>query len=217
MLYLLAWPSVWSGLEGEQVLGHDSPAHWIERHRAELRALDEDGFLAAVRAIPALADSDSPSWDQEEGWDHAYRLLAAADVIGERGWVKAVVPIFEQAARGDLFEAMQAIRHGPERAVGAAQLAALLEPLTTHPRAGTRQWSVRELGILRQRSSLQPLVAALDDEDEEVRVEASRSLKMLAQVHPDAAGVVPRPPEVRLGRRDLAAAADSPPILRAGP
>jgi hypothetical protein len=69
-------------------VGQESPAHWIERHRAELRVLDEDGFLAAVRAIPALADSDSPSWEQEEPWDDAYRLLAAADVIGERGWIK---------------------------------------------------------------------------------------------------------------------------------
>jgi hypothetical protein len=31
-------------------------------------------------------------------------------------------------------------------------LAAPLEPLTNHPRDGTRQWSVRELGILRQRA-----------------------------------------------------------------
>ena len=171
-------------------MGQESPAHWIERHRAELRVLDEDGFLAAVRAIPALADSDSPSWEQEEPWDDAYRLLAAADVIGERGWIKAIVPVFERAARGDLYETMQWLRHGPERAAPAGQLAALLEPLASHPRAGTRQWSVRELGILRQRSSLQPLIDALDDDDEQVRAETRCSLEMLAQVHPDAADVV---------------------------
>ena len=39
----------------------ESPAEGNERHRAELRVLDEDTFLAAVRAIPALSDSDSPS------------------------------------------------------------------------------------------------------------------------------------------------------------
>ena len=76
----------------------ESPAEGIERHRAELRVLDEDAFLVAVRGIPALADSDSPSWEQEESWDDAYRLLAAADVIGERGWVRAVVPVFERVA-----------------------------------------------------------------------------------------------------------------------
>jgi hypothetical protein len=56
---------------------------------------------------------------------------------------------------------------------------------------------VRELGILRQRSSLQPLIGALDDADERVRAEARRSLEMLAQVHPDAAGVVAGLPERR--------------------
>jgi HEAT repeat protein len=175
----------------------ESPAEGIERHRVELRVLDEDAFLAAVRAIPALAASDSPSWDQEGSWDDAYRLLAAADVIGERGWVRAVVPVFERVARGDLYGTMQDVRHGPERAAGAAALAGLLEPLASHPRAGTRQWSVRELGILRQRSSLQPLIDALGDDDELVRAEARLSLEMLAQVHPDAAEVVAGLPELR--------------------
>jgi hypothetical protein len=60
-----------------------------------------------------------------------------------------------------------------------------------------RQWSVRELGILRQRSSLQPLIDALDDDDEQVRAKARGSLEMLAQVHPDAADVVAGLPEQR--------------------
>jgi HEAT repeat protein len=171
------------------------PAVRIEQHRSQLRELDEEKFLAAIRSIPALADSDSAIWDQDEPWDDAYRLVAAADVIGERGWIQGVVPIFERAARGDLYEMIQDIRHGPERAAEAAELAALLEPLTRHERAGTRQWSVRELGILRQRSSLQPLVDALRDDDEEVRREARTSLEMLGQVHPDAADCLSRLPE----------------------
>lgn len=176
-----------------------SPAEAIQRHRAELRVLDEDAFLAAVERLPALADSDAAVWEQEESWDDAYRLIAAADVIGERGWVRAVVPVFERAARGDLYETMPSIRHGPERAMGSdvAGFAALLEPLTKHPRAGTRQWSVRELGILRQRSSVQPLVDALADEDAQVREEAWVSLGMLGQVHPDVAALVARLAERR--------------------
>jgi hypothetical protein len=186
------WTRRWSWVQESP-----APAEGIERHRAELRVLDEDAFLAAVRAIPALADSDAPLWEQEGSWEDAYRLLAAADVIGERGWVAAIVPVFERVARGDLFETMQSVRHGPEQAAGAVQLAALLEPLTRHPRAGTRQWSVRELGIARQRSSLQPLVDALDDGDGDVRVVARRSLEMLAQVHPDAADALAGGPELR--------------------
>ena len=98
---------------------------------------------------------------------------------------------------GDLYETMPSVRHGSEWAAGAAALAALLEPLASHPRAGTRQWSVRELGILRQRSSLGPLIDALDDGDEQVRVEARRSLEMLARPDPDAADVVAGLPELR--------------------
>jgi len=175
-----------------------SPAEAIERHKAELRVLDEDAFLAALDRLPALADSDAAVWEQES-WDDAYRLIAAADVIGERGWVRAVAPLFERAARGDLYETMQSIRHGPEQAMGAdlARFAALLEPLTKHPRAGTRQWSVRELGILRQRSSLQSLVDALADEDVQVHDEAWVSLEMLGQVHPDVAALAARLAEGR--------------------
>jgi HEAT repeats len=185
--------SAWQQEATEEQLGmEESPADGIERHRIQLRGLDEARFLAAVYRMPALADSDSAIWDQEASWEDAYRLIAAADVIGERGWVRGVVPVFERAARGDLYELMQDIRHGPERATGAAELAALLEPLTRNERAGTRLWSVRELGILRQRSSLQPLADALTDGDEEVRREARTSLEMLGQVHPDAANLVAR-------------------------
>jgi HEAT repeat protein len=69
--------------------------------------------------------------------------------------------------------------------------------LTNHPRAGTRQWAVRELGILQQRSSLQPLIDALADDDDEVRTEARGSLEMLAQVHPDVVGFVSGLPGTR--------------------
>jgi plasmid stabilization system protein ParE len=110
-----------------------------------------------------------------------------------------VVLVFERVARADLYKIMQSVRHGPERAAGAAALAARLEPLASHPRAGTRQWSVRELGYLRQRSSLLPLIDALDDGHEQVRVETRRMLEMLAQVHPDAADVVAGPAERRCG------------------
>jgi hypothetical protein len=171
-------------------MAEESPAAAIERHRAELRVLDEDAFLAELNRLPALADDDDAVWDQEESWDAAYRLLAAADVIGERGWARGIVPLFERAAKGDLYGTMLDIRHGPEQAMAdVARFAAMLEPLTKHPRAGTRQWSIRELGILRQRSSLQPLVDALADGDDEVREQARQSLEMLAQDHPEVAAL----------------------------
>lgn len=82
---------------------------------------------------------------------------------------------------------MPSVRHGSEWAAGAAALAALLEPLASHPRAGTRQWSVWELGILRQWSSLGPLIEAFDDGDEQVRVEADARWRC-------SPGQIPTPP-----------------------
>lgn len=181
---------------GSLPMMESSPAEAIERHRVALRALSEDEFLIAIDQIPPLADTDSTIWDDEHRWEDAYRLVAAADVIGEQGWSKAIVPLFERAAKGDLYGAMQSLRHGPEKAVPHPQeLASLIEPLTRHPRAGTRQWSVRELGILRQRSSLDRLLEAFKDDVPEVRSEACTSLEMLGQEYSDVMDLVSALPE----------------------
>ena len=167
----------------------ESPGDAIQRHRNELGALNSQAaFLAEVAQIPALADTDDPRWLDPEAWEDVYRRVAAADVIGDRGWRDAVSPVFERAARGDLFDTMQTIRHGPERAFAndIDTFADVLETLATHQRAGTRQWSVRELGILRQLRSLPILVRATSDPSPEVSEEALSSLRMLAQAHPDA-------------------------------
>jgi hypothetical protein len=170
-----------------------SPGLRIERHRAELRALDnEAAFLGAVKEIVALADSDDSSWDKSESWTAAYRLIAAADVASERSWTSAVGPIYERVALGDLDGLMQSIRHGPERAFGndLNGFANVLEPLVDHQRPGTRQWAVRELGILRLRRSVVALLRAASDPVVEVRNEAITSLRMLAQRHPEAAAAL---------------------------
>jgi hypothetical protein len=162
----------------------------IERFRDELGCLDEGAFLNEVELVPALSDSDDPCWadDDAKAWTDVYRLIAMADVVGDRGWKRAVGPIYERAALGDLFETMRSIRHGPERAFSddLEGFAAVLEPLTRHERPGTRQWSTCELGILRQLSSLPFLLDAVHDPVSEVCQEAVFSLQMLAQVH-DAA------------------------------
>ena len=44
-------------------MAEESPAAAIERHRAELRVLDEDAFLAELNRLPALADDDEIWWD----------------------------------------------------------------------------------------------------------------------------------------------------------
>jgi hypothetical protein len=162
----------------------------------------EDQLLAEMAAWEPLPDEADPRWEtaspgSDELWANTERLLAAADATGDRGWLRVAVSVFEHAADWDLHGAMQSIRHGPERAFmavpdGIGTFARELEALSRHPRAGTRLWTVRELGILRQLSSLPHLLDRLEDQHPAVASEAINSLHMLAQNHPDAAIAVSR-------------------------
>jgi hypothetical protein len=162
--------------------------HWA----TERELLDE-----MVGWTPLPDDHADPRWDVEgDAWEDAGRLIAAADASGDHTWRVAAVKVFEHAAVWDLNGMMQSIRHGPERAfsddeVGEQEFAALLEPLTTHDRAGTRRWVVRELGLLRQLSSLPFLVARLEDQHPDVAEEALLSIQMLGRVHPAARRAAP--------------------------
>ena len=147
----------------------------------EQQLLDE---MAGWTPLPD--DEDDPRWDVDgDAWTDAERLIAAAYACGEHRWRVASVKVFEHAAVWDLHGMMQSIRHGPERAFesegGEQEMATALEPLTTHERAGTRRWVVRELGILRRPSSLPFLLARLGDEHPEVAEEAQLSVRMLDQ------------------------------------
>ncbi len=171
------------------LMGGFSMGQVLDRHKADLVQLpDEDAFLSEVDLLPELADSDDPCWTGDAAWEPACRLVAAADVVGLRGWKLGVGPIFERAALGGLYGLMQSIRHGPEQAYedDVPGLAELMAQLTTHHRPGTRQWSVRELGILRQLSSVEVVDEATRDPVPGVRDEARNSLGMLAHVHRDA-------------------------------
>ena len=155
---------------------------------------NESDLLAEMDSWTPLPGEDDPRWDQADPpgplWQQAQRLLDAAYACGERRWQRAAVRVFEFAADWPLHGMMQSLRHGPERAFGgpggSAELARLLEPLTRHPRAGTRLWVAAELGILRQVDSLPALVALTEDELGEVADEARLAIAMLAQEHVDA-------------------------------
>lgn len=155
---------------------------------------NESNLLAEMDAWSPLPGEDDPRWDQADPpgplWQQAQRLIDAAYACGERRWQHAAVRVFEFAADWPLHGMMQSLRHGPERAFGgpggSAELARRLEPLTRHPRAGTRLWVAAELGILRQGDSLPALVALTEDELGEVADEARLALEMLAQEHVDA-------------------------------
>jgi hypothetical protein len=145
-----------------------------------------------------LPDEDDVRWESDAPtgavWAASERLQEAADASGANGWREVAIRVFEHASDWDLHGAMQGIRHGPEQAFagadGDAEFAARLELLTRHARAGTRLWVARELGILRQLSSLASLVDLLDDQNLRVATQARSSIEMLAQRHPNAAQVL---------------------------
>lgn len=154
----------------------------------------EQVLLEDMRTWEPLPDETDPRWSVDPDgagvWADLQRLVDAADASGQHGWREVAVRVFEHAASWDVYEAMQSIRHGPERAFAgprqAADFALGLEPLMRHPRAGTRLWVARELGILRQVSSLSGLVALFQDPWPAVSEEARNSVAMLAQVHAEA-------------------------------
>lgn len=156
--------------------------------------LNEDVLLADMVTWEPLPDATDPRWSVDPDgagvWADLQRVIDAADASGEHGWREVSVRVFEHAASWDVYEAMQSIRHGPERAFagpqGASDFATRLEPLTRHSRAGTRLWVARELGILRQISSLTSLVGLFGDSCQAVSDQARDSVAMLAQVHAEA-------------------------------
>lgn len=143
-----------------------------------------------------LPDEVDPRWedDGDDVWSAAERLVAAADASGANGWRDVAIRVFEFAADWDVHELLRNLRHGPEQAFAGDEqaFATRLEPLSEHPRAGTRLWVARELGILRQLSSLPYLVARVDDDHPAVAAEARSSISMLGQSHPAARVVAER-------------------------
>jgi hypothetical protein len=155
----------------------------------------ETDLLDAMATWEPLPDQGDPRWQSESDdggvWAASDLLRDAADASGANGWREVAIRVFEYASDWDLHGQMQGIRHGPERAFkgrdGEREFATRLGPLTQHDRAGTRLWVARELGILRQLSSLPELVSLLGDPHSSVAEEARFSIEMLAQRHPEAA------------------------------
>jgi hypothetical protein len=162
-------------------------------HRAELATLtNEDELLEVVAELPEMPDEMDPRWDDDDTLSALARLLVCADMIGERGWKRCMVPVFEKAELGDTYDLSQEIRHGPEKAFADdyEAMAELLIPLVVHRRPGTRYWAARELGILRELVALPALITALNDTVTMVAEEAHDSIGMLAQRHEAARQVL---------------------------
>jgi hypothetical protein len=142
-----------------------APAEGIRRHREVIGPLSDDELIARIKALEPLpdADDDDPAWLEDATWDRAMTKALHHFVA--------------------IYEMMQGLRHGPERAVAPdwQVLTSIMRPLTRDQRAGCRRWAVRELGILRDLQALDDLVPALGDDEPLVRSEACASLGALSQ------------------------------------
>jgi hypothetical protein len=162
--------------------------HTVPDHRwgSEGELLDE---MASWEPLP---DEDDPRWETDDAtsgvWAQLSRLLAAAGAAGAQRWRRVAIEVFRHAASWDVHGAMLDLRHGPEQAFldDGSAFARSLEPLTRSSRAGTRLWVARELGVLREVSSLPHLLQLLPDPSDDVAGQAQDSIDMLAQRHPEA-------------------------------
>ena len=163
-----------------------TPEGTFDGHRLALAHLSDDEFMAVLTSTRPLpdVDDDDPAWEDAENFERAELLLAIADGIGERRLVRAIGPLYERAALGDVFEVLRGLRHGPERAVAPTYgiLTGIMRPLSHHARAGTRRWAVQELAILRDPAGLPDLLGAVDDPVAAVRAEACGGLGLMASL-----------------------------------
>jgi hypothetical protein len=173
-----------------RIVSMTEPTPWdrITAHRASFVGRSDSEIVAGIRSLEPLPDADEsdPVWD-DANLQRVEFLIALAYEVGDRRLTAGIAPLYERAALGDVFDMMQGIRHGPERAVEPelSRLTAIMRPLAKHERAGCRRWAVRELGILRDPSAFGDLLVALDDAEEKVRAEACMSLVMMRQVISD--------------------------------
>ena len=161
-----------------------SPAEHINALYEERSAWSDEEILAELRALPVLPDEHDPAWNDERTWrEHADLFVALADVAATRRLRAAAPLLLERACYGDPGEMMRGLRNNLE-GIFEPDWDALTDvcmQAAKYPQRGARLWAVDELAVLREPRSLQTLIEALDDEAEQVRIEACRALMMVCQ------------------------------------
>lgn len=158
-------------------------AHIRQLFEQRLHASDE-AVLAELAALPVLPDEHDPAWEDERTWNEfANRFTALADVAAHRQLRAALPLLLERASYGDPGEMMRGLRHRLEAIVNPDWhlLTDVCIQMATSPHPGARLWSIDELGILRDARALPVVLGALDDEADDVRTIACRSLALICQ------------------------------------
>lgn len=156
------------------------PYQIIDYLSAARTKLSDAEVLAALAAVPPLADEDDPCWNDDGYWHRvAYPYLALWNVAAERKLRAAVPLILDLACFGDPGEIMRNLCHAVE-AIVKPDWPALTAPCIAalaSPRPGTRLWAARQLGRLRDPAAIPALERAAQGAVPEVREWAASALE----------------------------------------
>jgi hypothetical protein len=147
------------------------------------RGKPDEEVLAALHAIPPLADEHDATWEDEAYWVAvAYPYLALADVVAERGLCRGMSLLLERASFGDPGEIMRGLRHNLE-AIAKPDWEILTDVCLLAARSerrGTRLWAIDQLVVLDDPRAKPVFEEALHDGSEEIRSLAEVGLARLA-------------------------------------
>ena len=171
-------------MAGNMADDDETPVDSIARAAAAQRPLSDDEFLARLEALPALADEDDPSWNEDEYWERvAYPYLAFADVAAERKLRRAVRPLLERACYGDPGEIMRGLRH-PLEAIFNPDWAGLANEylaVARSERLGARMWAIAGLAVVDDPRAGPIFEASIREDPPDISSYAKIGLKRLAR------------------------------------
>lgn len=154
----------------------------------QFRTLNDQALIEMLSALPVLPDEDDLIWNEDAIWiEHANIYSALLDVASERKLIETIPLFLERACYGDPHEMMRSIRHSFEQMVKPdwdvlSQIC--LKLLAQNPPAGARLWTITQLSILEESSTLDPVFQALTDPAPLVREAAIAWLWRIADTNP---------------------------------
>jgi hypothetical protein len=143
----------------------------------------DDEVLAELASLTPLADETDPCWDNDVYWHQSgYLYVALADIAAVRRLRPAIKMLLDRACYGDPGEIMRGLRHSLEAIVNPdwTLLADICLGAAQSPRLGTRLWAIHQLTVLEDPRAKPIFEEAIAKGREDVRNEAKRGLRRLA-------------------------------------
>lgn len=162
--------------------------HWDEEDwPAIAKAVNEERktwsnqqLLDELQALPPMPDEDDQLWVYSQTWYNAEIYLAQVNEAIERNLEESIPYFYEQASFGDPGEILRGVfKNGLSQIVSGDKAKFIKYALDAYdsPRAGTRYWSVHNLGYFTNDPHVtQTLRAALRDPEKIIRTMAEEAL-----------------------------------------